>query len=68
MRTIPKQELARITQSVEIEFPDDRALQQVHIARKVIAYEAAAKGLTFMEYVGSSRERRRPGSRRRRIV
>ena len=33
------------------EFPDDPALQQVHIARKTIAKEAEAEGLSFLEYI-----------------
>jgi hypothetical protein len=35
---------------VEEEFPEDPALQQIHIARKIIAKEAELKGLTFFEY------------------
>ncbi|MCL0094801.1 hypothetical protein M1N58_02770 [Dehalococcoidales bacterium] len=33
------------------EFPDDPALQQVHIARKTIAKEAESEGLSFLEYI-----------------
>jgi hypothetical protein len=36
---------------VEEEFPEDPALQQIHIARKIIAKEAELKGLTFFEYI-----------------
>jgi len=36
---------------VEKEFPEDPALQQIHIARKIIAKEAELKGLTFFEYI-----------------
>ena len=35
---------------VEEEFPEDPALQQIHIARKIIAKETELKGLTFLEY------------------
>ena len=35
----------------KIEFPEDPALQQVHIARKIIAKEAQLEGLSFFEYV-----------------
>ena len=38
---------------VATEFPEDPALQQVHIARKIIAWEAELEGLTFLEYVKS---------------
>lgn len=36
---------------VEEEFPDDPALQQVHIARKILAKEAEFEGLSFLEYI-----------------
>jgi len=65
MSRIPRLELARITREVEAEFPGDQALQQVHIARKVIAYEAERSGISFTEYVGSSQRQRSPRSRRR---
>ncbi len=38
---------------VEEEFPEDPALQQIHIARKIIPKEAELKGLTFFEYIKS---------------
>jgi hypothetical protein len=41
---------------VEEEFPNDPALQQVHIARKIIAREAELKGLSFLEYIKSLRK------------
>jgi len=34
---------------VKEEFPDDPALQQVHIVRKNIAKEAESEGLSFLE-------------------
>ncbi|MCG2727985.1 MAG: hypothetical protein L6244_04995, partial [Candidatus Methanoperedenaceae archaeon] len=40
-----------IRKRVEEEFPDDPALQQVHIARKIIAKEAELEGLSFIEYI-----------------
>ncbi len=52
-----KKEMERIRKSVEREFPNDPALQQVHIARKIIAMEAK-KGLTFAEYVRTSGKRK----------
>jgi hypothetical protein len=36
---------------VEEEFPEDPALQQIHVARKIIAKEAELKGLTFFECI-----------------
>lgn len=40
-----------IRRVVEEEFPDDPALQQVHIARKILAKEAELEGLSFLEYI-----------------
>jgi len=36
---------------VEEELPEDPGLQQIHIARKIIAKEAELKSLTFFEYI-----------------
>ena len=44
-------EIGEIKEIVEREFPDDPALQQVHIARKIIAREAQLEGLSFIEYI-----------------
>jgi len=44
---------------VDEEFPDDPALQQVHIARKIIAREAEHEGLSFLEYIKLLRKRER---------
>ena len=51
MKRITKMELAEIRKTVEKEFPGDPALQQVHIARRIIAKEAAHAGLSVAEYV-----------------
>ena len=56
-----KKEMERIRRSVEREFPNDPALQQVHIARKIVAMEAKLKGLTFAEYVRASGKRKDVG-------
>jgi hypothetical protein len=48
--------IKKITKMVEEEFPNNPALQQVHIARKIIAKEAELKGLSFLEYVKSFRQ------------
>jgi len=37
----------------EAEFPEDLALQRVHISRKIIAKEAEIEGVSFLEYVKS---------------
>lgn len=44
-------ELEKIKRDVEREFPNDPAMQQVHIARKIIAKKAKKKGLTYLEYI-----------------
>jgi hypothetical protein len=56
MSKITEKEMEGIRKIVEEEFPDDPALQQVHIARKIIAKEAEHKGLSFLEYIRSLRK------------
>jgi len=51
MSRIGRKVIKEITKAVEKEFPGDLALQQVHIARKIIAKEAESKGLSFLEYI-----------------
>ena len=53
MRKLTEKEMEEVRKMVEAEFPDDPALQQVHIARKIIAKEAELEGLSFLEYVKS---------------
>ncbi len=53
MSKIAEKEIEGIRKMVEAEFPDDPALQQVHIARKIIAREAELEGLSFLEYIKS---------------
>ncbi|MGQ9723693.1 MAG: hypothetical protein ACUVXA_20530 [Candidatus Jordarchaeum sp.] len=51
MSKLSEKEIEKIKRVVEEEFPNDPALQQVHIARKIIAKEAELEGLSFFEYV-----------------
>ena len=51
MEKIKKKEIEGIEKIVEKEFPQDPALQQVHIARKVISKEAELAGLDFIQYI-----------------
>ena len=44
-------EIEKIKREVELEFPNDPAMQQVHIARKIIAKKAKKKGLPYLEYI-----------------
>ncbi len=50
---ITEEELEEIKKMVEEEFPDDPALQQIHIARKIIAKKAEHAGLNYLEYIRS---------------
>jgi len=59
MSGIKEKDLQEIKMMVEKEFPDDPALQQVHIARKILAKEAELEGLSFLEYVKSLGKRLR---------
>lgn len=43
--------IKEIKKRIEKEFPADTALQQIHIARKIIAKEAESKGLSYLEYI-----------------
>ena len=51
MAKIAEKEMEMIRKRVEAEFPNDPALQHVHIARKIIAREAELEGFSFLEYV-----------------
>ena len=46
-----KKKIEDIKKEVEKEFPDDFALQQVHIARKVLTEEAKEKKMSFWRYI-----------------
>ncbi len=48
---LEKEELEKIRKEIEREFPNDFALQQIHIARKIIAKEAEMKGLSYFDYI-----------------
>lgn len=51
MNKVKEIDIEEIRRAVEGEFLDDPALQQVHIARKIIAKEAEYNGLSFIEYI-----------------
>ena len=46
----------------EKEFPNDPALQQVHITRKIVAKEAEYEGLSFLEYIRLLRKQAKTAS------
>ncbi len=56
MNRIKKKDIEEIRREVEEEFPNDPALQQVHIARKIISKEAEIGGLSLFEYIKSLRK------------
>lgn len=56
MSKLLEEELEEIRKKIVEEFPDDPALQQVHIARKIIAREAELQGLNFLKYVKTFRK------------
>ena len=51
------EDLESIKKKIQKEFPGDPALQQVHIARKILSKEAKSKGLSFKEYIRSQVKR-----------
>lgn len=48
---IETEEIEKIKKEAEEEFPQDYALQQIHIARKILSAEAKQSGLSFAEYI-----------------
>jgi len=51
MKILREEDIERIKSEVELEFPNDFALQQIHIARKIISKEAKMKGLSYLDYI-----------------
>ncbi len=48
---IKDEELEYFKKEIEREFKNDPALQQIHIARKIISMEARERGLSFTEFI-----------------
>ena len=59
MGKVTEEEIQKIARMIEKEFPHDPALQQVHIARKIIAREAEVEGLSYFEYLRLLAKRRK---------
>jgi len=51
VKTLNEKEIEKIKKDIELEFPSDIALQQIHIARKIIIKEAEKKGLKYLDYI-----------------
>ena len=49
MERLSKEEVEEIRREVMEEFPDDPALQQVHIARRILSLEAQKQGKSVAE-------------------
>ena len=43
--------IKKLQKQMEKEFPGDPALRLIHVARKILAHEAAESGMTYLEYV-----------------
>jgi len=48
---LSRAEISKIITEQKKVFPGDFALQQVHIARKIIAKEAEKAGMDYVEYI-----------------
>ena len=57
MAKLSKEEIEQIKKEVAKEFPCDTALQQLHIARKILSREATKTGLSIVNYVISLRQK-----------
>jgi len=53
------QEITSLRLMIEQEFPFDAALQEVHLARKVMARQAEILGLSYFEYLKQLVQHRR---------
>jgi len=53
---LSENELKKIRDDVEKEFPHDMALQEVHIAQKIIAKEMKESGCSYYEYIQKWKE------------
>lgn len=56
---ITKKEMREIEKKVAKDFPDDFALQQVHISREIIMLEAKKLGISLFDYILMKSEQRR---------
>lgn len=52
-RLLSDTEFKTIVEEVEREFPSDPALQQIHIARRILSAEAKNSGVSLLQYASS---------------
>ena len=57
MTIIKEKTIKEIKKDAEEEFREDPALQQIHVARKVIAKEAEIEGLSYIDYIKKIRQK-----------
>jgi hypothetical protein len=57
MERLSEEEIEEIRREVMEEFPDDPALQQVHIARRILALEAQKQGKSVADLSRSAADR-----------
>lgn len=55
-KKIPEKLISKIKKQIRKEFPEDPALQEIHIARKIIAKEAEMVGTSYLKYIKSWKE------------
>jgi len=48
---LSKQRFEKIKKEVEKEFPEDFALQQIHLARRILTEEAKENNISLLEYI-----------------
>ena len=51
IKILSENDIDEIKKEIENEFPNDVALQQIHIARKILAKEAELKGMKYIDYI-----------------
>ncbi|MHA1521501.1 MAG: hypothetical protein ACTSRK_15065 [Promethearchaeota archaeon] len=56
MIELSKIEKDAIKKEIEAEFPHDPALQQVHIARKIISRKAELEGISLFKFIKKHRK------------
>ena len=54
MERLSEEEIEEIRREVMEEFPDDPALQQVHMARRILALEAKKQGKSLADHARSA--------------